>query len=104
MARFILDDGLDLKQHPEDGRRALIEAVERGYGTIVRMLHEAGNEFDGPDEGRCPMRLAMMQGQEHIVKLLIELGAKRIDLGKPGALQMEEIVNDNKKSRGVVTH
>jgi len=101
MVRFILDNGLDLKQHPEDGERAIVAAADHGYKTVVRILHEAGVNLGGPEKRWSPMFSAMRHGRDDIVRLFIELGAERIGLEKRGASRMERMVLANKRLGGV---
>lgn len=79
MMRFLLDKGADLAVK-ECGHDALQRAVRQGHEQVVRILAEAGVSVDAA-RGHCgpPLLIAMVYGQESMVKVLLELGATPID-------------------------
>ena len=79
IVRFILDGGFDIGTHKEVGEMALRTAAANGYDSVIRMLLDAGADVDGRDETRSPMLAALCHGRDHIVKSLIELGARKVD-------------------------
>ena len=78
--RILLRQGLDLS-NPLCGLFALELAAEKGHDHIVRMLVELGVDVNGLHPGRqdSPMIGAMLCEQDAIVKLLLELGANKVD-------------------------
>lgn len=80
MMRFLLDRGADLEVSG-CGEYAFSRAVNLGHEQVVRVLVEAGVDIDGlPDDSEpAPILSTTMHGQNHIVKILVELGAKRVD-------------------------
>ncbi|KAH8663551.1 ankyrin repeat-containing domain protein [Tricladium varicosporioides] len=85
----LLDLDLDIKgEHKEPAVQGLIYASARGHDTVTRILIRRGVDKEGvvhweeekdikADES--PMMAAHIYGQPHIVRLLLELGAKEID-------------------------
>ena len=94
MVRFLLSRNADLKIK-DCGRQALHYAVGQGFESMVQLLIEHGVDPDGlpndiPSEddetdsegysdSDIPMLQAMIRGQDHIVRLLLRLGAKQVD-------------------------
>ncbi|KAL8848471.1 MAG: hypothetical protein Q9221_006522 [Calogaya cf. arnoldii] len=79
MVKFLLDKGVDLMASGS-GDRALEEAAGRGHEDIVRYLVEHGINVNGRGGARDPPILrAMVYGQQHIINLLVDLGAKKLD-------------------------
>lgn len=80
MMRFLLDRGADIKAF-ECGESAFSQAIIWGYEEVIRVLVEAGVDIDstGYDGEPAPILSAMMYGQDRVVELLAELGAKRVD-------------------------
>jgi len=80
MMRLLLDRGADIKAF-ECGESAFDRAIMVGYEEVIRVLVEAGVDIDstGYDGEPAPILTAMMYGQDRVVKLLLELGAKRVD-------------------------
>lgn len=80
MMRFLLDKGADIKAF-ECGESAFSRAIMKGYEEVIRVLVEAGVDIDstGYDGEPAPILSAMMYGQDRVVELLLELGAKRVD-------------------------
>lgn len=82
MVRFILDRGIDVSTYKEVGEWALRTAAKNGHESVVRMLLDAGVDVDGRDETRSPMLAALCHGRDHIVRTLMERGARKVDLEK----------------------
>jgi len=60
-----------------NGNTALIEASEKGYTEIVKLLLKAGADVNAEDgDGRTALILAKEQGYIEIVDLLKKAGAK----------------------------
>lgn len=79
MVKFLLDNGVDLMARG-NGDRALEEAAKWGHEDVIRHLVGLGINVNGGGGHREPPILrAMVYGQQHIVKLLVELGAKEQD-------------------------
>lgn len=79
MVRFLLENGVEVQDYSY-GNVALEEAAERGEEEVVKMLLARGVDVDGGNRGRDPPVLrAMIYGHHHMVKLLLEHGAKDID-------------------------
>lgn len=79
MMRFLLKEGADVHAHG-CGAQAMCTAAARGYDLVVRLLVTEGLSADGPgDMNQSPMLSAQMGGQNHVVKSLLELGAKPVD-------------------------
>ncbi|KAH7311982.1 ankyrin repeat-containing domain protein [Rhexocercosporidium sp. MPI-PUGE-AT-0058] len=63
--------------------RALSLAAQGGYGTLVKILFERGANIDGasgPSGFHSPMLEALAYGHAHVVEILLDLGAKSVDL------------------------
>ncbi|KAI4256783.1 MAG: hypothetical protein L6R42_006025 [Xanthoria sp. 1 TBL-2021] len=79
MVKYLLNKGVDLMA-PGNGGRALEEAADWGHEDVVKLLVGLGVNINGLGGKRDPPILrAMVCGQQHIVKLLVELGAKEQD-------------------------
>ena len=80
MIRFLLEKGVDLKTF-HNGDEALERAADRGHEETVRLLVGLGVDVNGQDDrdSQRPMLRAMINGHDHIVKTLLELGAKEVD-------------------------
>lgn len=80
MMRLLLDRGADIKAF-ECGESAFDRAITMGYEEVICVLVEAGVDIDstGYDGEPAPILTAMMYGQDRVVELLAELGAKRVD-------------------------
>ncbi|KAL8818391.1 MAG: hypothetical protein Q9223_002967 [Gallowayella weberi] len=74
--KYLLDKGVEL-QKSRNGDCALQGAAQWGHEEIVRLLVELGVNADGCQDP--PILRAMLFDQQHIIKVLIELGAKAID-------------------------
>ncbi|KAK0105371.1 hypothetical protein ONS95_004253 [Cadophora gregata] len=69
----LLDSGMELWYK----NQALETAAERGYDTVVRLLVQRGANIDYDGKSATfPMIAAMLYCQPHIVRTLLELGAK----------------------------
>ena len=81
MLRFLLKRGAALETESQPSDTALAGAVRRGYEPVVRMLVEHGANIGDSEYGEDnrAMLTALQYGQDHVVKTLIELGAKAID-------------------------
>ena len=81
MARFLIFRGADLQ--PPGYGRVFRHAIWHGSEEVVRVLADFGVDVDGGfnhnNKKKAPILLAMMKGHDHIVKLLIELGAEWVD-------------------------
>ncbi|PVH86194.1 ankyrin [Cadophora sp. DSE1049] len=74
----LLDSGVELWYKD----RALSLAAEGGYDTLVRLLVKRGAKIDGEkglSSRYSPMMEAHAHGHEHIIELLLELGATAVD-------------------------
>ena len=56
--------------------------AEGGYKIVIRMLHKAGVDINKINEKEGPMMAIVCCGRDNGVKVLVELGAKRIDREK----------------------
>ncbi|KAH7311984.1 ankyrin repeat-containing domain protein [Rhexocercosporidium sp. MPI-PUGE-AT-0058] len=73
----LLDSGLELWYKDY----ALVMAAEGGHETIVRLLARRGANLNGYIKNQTltsPMLEAMIHGHPHIVRILLELGAKPV--------------------------
>lgn len=78
MVRHLLSKGLDLGKKAT-GAKALADAASCGYEDIVKILVQAGVDVDGRDKYDPPILEAMAEDQQHVVALLLALGAKMVD-------------------------
>ncbi|KAL8995032.1 MAG: hypothetical protein Q9169_005158 [Polycauliona sp. 2 TL-2023] len=79
MVRFLLEKGVD-PMVDGDGDRALQQAAAWGHEDIVRLLVELGVDINGRGgKEEPPIIYAMMYAQQHVVELLLELGAEEKD-------------------------
>ena len=80
MMRFLLKNGADL-QVGRCGDAAFFRAVNLGHEQVVRLLAEAGVSVDGVPDGLDPPPIvnAMIHGQEKMIQLLLELGARWVN-------------------------
>ena len=80
MMRFLFNREADLKVEG-CGEHAFFSAVTDGHEQVVRVLVDTGVNINcghGPSTP-APILSAMMHGHKHMIKPLIELGAKRVD-------------------------
>ncbi|NXE49396.1 RN5A ribonuclease, partial [Casuarius casuarius] len=75
---FLLDHGVDVNSRDENGKTALILAVEMKSLDLVKALLEKGeiDIDDADDEGNTALMVAVMRNNYSIAKLLCEKGAK----------------------------
>ncbi|KAL8732733.1 MAG: hypothetical protein Q9166_002513, partial [cf. Caloplaca sp. 2 TL-2023] len=79
MVKYLLHKGVEL-QKPSNGDRALQGAAQWGHEEIVRLLVGLGVNVNGRGTSQDPPILrAMLYDQQHIIKVLTELGAKAMD-------------------------
>ena len=79
MVKYLLDQGVDLMARRQ-GNRALGEAAGQGHEDIVKLLVGYGVDINGNGRhSQPPMHWAVVYGQERIVQLLLQLGAKEQD-------------------------
>lgn len=79
MMHFLLKMGADVHAH-SCGAKAICTAAARGYDLVVRLLVAEGISADGlGDPNKSPLLSVKMGGHNHVVKALIELGAKPVD-------------------------
>lgn len=78
MVRFLIQKGVSLDE-PGVGRHAMERAAERGFEGTVRLLAEHGVPVNDCDPIGEPMLIALSYGQDHMVKVLLELGATPVD-------------------------
>lgn len=69
-------------QDSNRGDIALGLAAEYGHEDIVGLLVGLGVDFDGWGYHDSPMLRALVYGQDHVVRMLLELGAKEVDVTK----------------------
>ncbi|KAL8664599.1 MAG: hypothetical protein Q9168_007864, partial [Polycauliona sp. 1 TL-2023] len=76
MVKFLLDKGVKLTAYG-NGNRALQHAAGMGHEDIVRFLIERGVDVNGYGSRKDPPILrAMNNGQQHVVRLMLDLGAR----------------------------
>jgi ankyrin repeat protein len=56
--------------------RPLVTAIRWRRRAMVRWMLERGAEFNAPDDGRAPLLWASMTGDEDLVELLLQRGAR----------------------------
>ncbi len=78
--RLLLDRGADINAS-ECGEYAFSDAIIRGHTEVIRVLVKAGVDIDstGYPEEPAPILSAMMYGEDRVVELLLELGAKMVN-------------------------
>ena len=84
MLNFLLKNGADLNRLSEDGRHRvgeimLADAVRNGQLPIVNILTQAGVPPNNSDESIDPVLVALAYGQSHVLKALIDIGARERD-------------------------
>ncbi|KAL8880479.1 MAG: hypothetical protein Q9198_002119 [Flavoplaca austrocitrina] len=83
MVKFLLNSGIDLMVHV-NGDHALEEAAQQGHEDIVKLLVGSGVDVNGSGPHRDPPIVrAMVCGQQHVVRVLSQLGARDPDLSEP---------------------
>ncbi|KAL9034541.1 MAG: hypothetical protein Q9180_005346, partial [Flavoplaca navasiana] len=83
MVKFLLKEGVDLMAYL-NGDHALEEAAQQGHEDMVKFLVWSGVDVNGSGRhGDPPIVRAMVCGQQHIVKILSQLGARDPDLSEP---------------------
>lgn len=77
MVMFLLEKGADINSKDGDSRTPLWWASERPRAAIAKLLLEKGAHVDpqDDDEGKTPLILAVIEGDESIVSLLLQNGA-----------------------------
>lgn len=78
MVRFLIEQGASLDLHMSS-ELALYYAARDDQETIVRLLVEYGVPVDGIHKEFNPLLTAIIQGHDQVAKVLVELGAKRMD-------------------------
>ena len=80
MMHFLLDRGADLVIDGS-GEYIFNRAICSGHEQEVRLLINAGVDLDRfpGDSIPCPVLNAMRSGHDHILKILLDHGAKRVD-------------------------
>ena len=69
----MISQGIDVKQHDEAGRTALMEASAFGRnGVVARLIKVGANVNSRDNQGLTPLMLATLEGREGVVRLLIE--------------------------------
>lgn len=83
MVKFLLNSGVDLMA-PLNGDHALEEAAQQGHEDIVKLLVGSGVDVNGSGHhGDPPILRAMVCGQQHVVRVLSQLGARDPNLFEP---------------------
>jgi len=77
--RLCLEKGFDLKDSHR-GDTALWLAAEYGHEDIVGLLVGLGVNVDGREDRDSPMLRALMYGQDRVVRMLLDMGAKEVDM------------------------
>lgn len=80
MLQFLLDNGATLQgSDGQAGDKALKYASHNGYVSIVKLLIGLGVNPNGIEEDGWPMRKALICGHTHVVDVLVQHGARRVE-------------------------
>jgi ankyrin repeat protein len=77
IVRLLLDRGADIEAIVPSDENALMQAAYHGHEDVVRLLIARGANVNSRDGSRTPLNMARAGGDDAIVRLLLDAGARQ---------------------------